>query len=121
MADGLHRYGVDAPDIAIDCAGKAVVRDECMALLGPRGVLVSVAHGEGLTIKDLYSDFVAREMTLIASEYFAFRELEANHALLLANRAYLEQIITHRLGVGDIQHAFEQFFNGRTGKVVIEQ
>ena len=33
---------------------RASVRDECMALLAHRGVMVSVAHGEGLTIKDLY-------------------------------------------------------------------
>ncbi len=121
LAEGLKHHGIDAPDVAIDCAGKAAVRDECMALLAHRGVLVSVAHGEGLAINDLYRDFVFREMTLIGSEYFAFHELEDNWKLLQANRAYLNQIITHRFGVSEIQHAFELFFAGQTGKVVIEQ
>lgn len=121
LAEGLRRYGIDAPDVAIDSAGKAAVRDECMALLAHRGVMVSVAHGEGLTIKDLYRDFVFREMTLIGSEYFAYRELEENLKLLKAHRGYMDQIITHRFGADEIQHAFELFFAGQTGKVIIEQ
>jgi len=121
LAEGLKRHGVDAPDVAIDAAGREDVRDECMALLAHRGVMVSVAHGGGLSIKSLYGDFVFREMTLIGSEYFAYHELIDNYKLLLANREFLGQIITHRMGVDEIQHAFELFFAGNTGKVVIEQ
>jgi len=121
LAEGLKRHGIDAPDVVIDAAGREDVRDECMALLAHRGVLVSVAHGGGLTIKSLYGDFVFREMTLIGSEYFAYHELEENYRLLRANRDFLGQIITHRMGVNEIQHAFELFWGGSTGKVVIEQ
>lgn len=121
LEEGLRYHGLGAPDVAIDCAGRAAVRDESLRLLAHRGVLVSVAHGEGLYIENLYRDFVFREMTLISSEYFAFQELEENLRLLKANRGYLDQIITHRFGVNDIQNAFELFFRGETGKVVIEQ
>lgn len=121
LEEGLCHHGLAAPDIAIDCAGKAAVRDECLHLLAHRGVLVSVAHGEGLHIENLYRDFVSRELTLVSSEYFSFRELEENVRLLKANRGYLNQIITHRFGVDEIQSAFELFFRGETGKVIIEQ
>ena len=121
LADGLKHYGVGAPDVVIDAAGREAVRDECLALLAHRGVLVSVAHGGGLKIGNLYSDFVAREMTLVSSEYFAYHELSENYALLKEHRSYLVQIITHRMGVDEIQKAFELFFAGPTGKVVIEQ
>jgi len=121
LSEGLKRHGLGAPDVAIDAAGREEVRQECLALLAHRGVLVSVAHGGGLTIPNLYGDFVAREMTLVGSEYFAFHELEENYRLLKANREYLGQIITHRMGVHEIQNAFELFFAGSTGKVVIEQ
>jgi threonine dehydrogenase-like Zn-dependent dehydrogenase len=121
LADGLKHYGVGAPDVVIDAAGKESVRDECMALLAHRGVLVSVAHGGGLTIPSLYGDFVAREMTLVGSEYFAYHELAENYPLLKAHQSYLGQIITHRMGVSEIQQAFELFFAGSTGKVVIQQ
>ena len=33
LADGLRRHGIDAPDIAIDAAGKTAVREECLGLL----------------------------------------------------------------------------------------
>lgn len=121
LADGLMHYGVGAPDVVIDAAGKEAVRDECLALLAHRGVLVSVAHGGGLHIKNLYADFVAREMTLVSSEYFAYHELEENYRLLKEHRSYLGQVITHRMGICEIQQAFELFFAGSTGKVVIEQ
>lgn len=121
LEQGLRHHGLGAPDVAVDCAGRAAVRDESLTLLGHRGVLVSVAHGEGLAIDNLYRDFVFRELTLISSEYFAYHELKENLNLLKENRVYMDQIITHRFGIEDIQHAFELFFGGETGKVVIEQ
>lgn len=121
LAEGMRKHGLGAPDIVIDSAGQEKVRDECMALLAHRGALVSVAHGGGLSIKSLYGDFVFRELTLIGSEYFAFNELPSSLDLLLKHRDYMNQIITHRFGVKDIQHAFELFFEGKTGKVIIEQ
>lgn len=121
LAEGLKKHGIERPDVAIDAAGREDVRDECMALLAHRGVFVSVAHGGGLKINSLYGDFVFREMTLIGSEYFAYHELEENYKLLKENQGYLGQIITHRMGVDEIQKAFELFWEGNTGKVVIEQ
>jgi len=121
LADGLKHHGLGAPRVTINAAGREDVRDECMALLAHRGVIVSVAHGGGLKINSLYQDFVFREMTLIGSEYFAYHELDENYRLLQENRDYLGQIITHRMGVDEIQHAFELFWKGDTGKVVIEQ
>lgn len=121
LAEGLRYHRIDAPDVAIDAAGREAVREECLALLAHRGVLVSVAHGGGLSIKNLYADFVFREMTLIGSEYFTYCELAENYEILKSHRAYLGQILTHSMGVRDIQQAFELFFSGETGKVVIEQ
>lgn len=121
LAEGMRHHGLDRPDVVIDAAGKEAVRDEAMTLLAHRGVLVSVAHGGGLKIGSLYGDFVFREMTLIGSEYFAYHELEENYRLLKANREYLGQVITHQMGGDELQYAFELFWAGNTGKVVIEQ
>ncbi len=121
LLEGLKYYGVDAPDAAFDAAGKASVREECLRLLAPRGVLVCVAHGEGLPVGDVSRDLISRERTILASEYFAFDELARNLPLLERNRDYLAPIITHRFGVSEIQRAFELFFAGNTGKVIVEQ
>jgi threonine dehydrogenase-like Zn-dependent dehydrogenase len=32
----------------------------------------------------------------------------------------LQQIITHRYPIADLQHAFEVFWGGNTGKVIVE-
>jgi threonine dehydrogenase-like Zn-dependent dehydrogenase len=88
-------------------------------VLARRGVLVCVGHGEELTLA-VSSDLIAPERAVLGSEYFPFSDLPNNLALLREHRAYLAQIITHRFAVGDIQHAFELFWGGNTGKVVIE-
>ena len=64
---------------------------------------------------------LAPERAVLGSEYFRYNELARNLALLRAHRAYLGQIITHRYGADGIQEAFELFFRGETGKVVVEQ
>lgn len=121
LPEGLKRHGLEAPDVAFDCTGVGAVRGECFDSLAPRGVLMCIAHGQGLHIEEVSSHFIPRELSVLASEYFAFDELFANLELLQANRAYLSQIITHRLGADDLQHGFELFFGGQTGKVIIEQ
>src|SRR5215510_13273238 len=40
---------------------------------------------------------------MVGSEYFRYNELSTNLQRLREHRAYLNQIITHRLGVGEIQ------------------
>jgi threonine dehydrogenase-like Zn-dependent dehydrogenase len=57
----------------------------------------------------------------VGSEYFRYDELAPNLRRLTQHRAYLNQIITHRFGVDEIQKAFDLFFGGETGKVIIEQ
>jgi len=49
------------------------------------------------------------------------RMLPANLAQFHQHHDTLRQIITHRFGVEDIQAAFELFWRGETGKIVIEQ
>ena len=107
-------------DIAVDTSGKTVARQAALETLGSRGVLVCVGHGEALNL-DVSQHLIGTERSVLGSEYFAFNELADNLRLLNAHRAYFNQIITHRFGVSEIQHAFELFFKGDTGKVVIEQ
>ena len=117
---GVHTAGFDAIDLAIDTSGKTVARQAVIGILGKRGVLVCVGHGEELSLS-VSSMLIAPERAVLGSEYFCFNELPASLELLRHHRAYLSQIITHRFAVGDIQQAFELFFAGSTGKVVIEQ
>jgi len=42
-------------------------------------------------------------------------------ARLREHRSYLAQIVPRRFGLDEIQRAFELFYTGETGKVVVEQ
>ena len=107
-------------DAAIDTSGAEAARRSALDALGARGVLVCVGHGQGLAL-DISPDLIAPERAVLGSEYFRYDELPANLARLRTHREYLAPIITHRFSTGDIQMAFETFFGGETGKVVIER
>jgi threonine dehydrogenase-like Zn-dependent dehydrogenase len=83
-------------------------------------VLVCIGHGQGLTL-EVSPDLIATERAVMGSEYFRYNELAENLMLLRRHLEELRPIITHRFGVEDIQTAFELFFQGQTGKVIIEQ
>jgi threonine 3-dehydrogenase len=120
LTDGLKANGYQGIDAAIDTTGKSAGRRSSLDALNQRGVLVCVGHGEGLDLK-VSSDLIATERTVLGSEYFQYNELQENHQLILENLPYLSQIITHRYGVDQIQEAYELFFKGDAGKVIIEQ
>ncbi len=121
VEEALKAVGVnDGADIAIDTSGKAAARQACLATMGKRGVLVCVGHGEGLNV-EVSHDLIAPERAVLGSEYFRFDEFEANRGRLREHHEYLAQIITHHFPLTDVQRAFETFFAGETGKVIIEQ
>ena len=120
LADGLKRHGLAEVDAAFDTSGRGVARRACLDALSQRGVLVCIGHGEGLDLTTS-PDLIGPERAVIGSEYFCYDELPRNLSYLREHRDFLLQIITHRLPVEEIQRAFELFFAGDTGKVVIEQ
>ncbi len=120
LDQGVRGMNLDAVDVAIDTSGKGAARQASVQMLGKRGVLVCVGHGEDLHLT-VSSDLIAPERAVLGSEYFPYRDLLPGLELLRSHRPYLSQIITHRYPVADIQHAFDVFFSGETGKVVIEQ
>jgi len=121
LSAGMHSHQLASVDMAVDTSGKQIARQEAVDSLAQRGSLICVGHGEGITLK-VSSDIITPERSIVGSEYFRYNELPTNLQRLREHRAYLNQIITHRLGVGEIQRAFETFFFGcETGKVIIEQ
>lgn len=108
------------PDVAFDSSGKTQARELAMASLSQRGALICVGHGEGLGL-DVSRDLIAPERAVLGSEYFRFDEMPGNLALLREHGDYLAQVITHTMDVAEIGPAFELFFSGRTGKVVLTQ
>jgi threonine dehydrogenase-like Zn-dependent dehydrogenase len=111
---------LEPSDVAFDSTGKQIARNAAIAALGQRGVLVCVGHGETVTL-DVSPDLIATERAVLGSEYFRYQELPRNADLLHANREYMRRIITDEVDVADISAAFEKFFGGQTGKIVVTQ
>jgi threonine 3-dehydrogenase len=105
-------------DAAIDSTGKTAVREDIIGVLGKRGVLACVGHGEGLSLT-VSPDLIATERTVMGSEYFRYAEMQDNLDLLLAHREYFGKIITHQMPRSQISEGFALFLAGETGKVVI--
>jgi threonine 3-dehydrogenase len=120
LDEGLKRHGQFPVDIAVDASGKGAARRAAMNALGQRGALICVGHGEGI-ILDVSPDLIAPERSVMGSEYFRYDEMAANMLRLREHRPYLAQIVTHRFGLSEIEQAFRLFYQGETGKVVIEQ
>ena len=120
LTSGMTAHGLSRVDIALDTTGKQAAREQALNALDQRGALICIGHGEGLQL-EVTRDLIAPERAVLGSEYFRFDELPGNLALLTENRDYFGQIVTHRFPIAELQSAFEQFFSGGTGKVVIEQ
>jgi threonine 3-dehydrogenase len=118
LADDLKTVG--NPDIAFDSSGKEVARRAALDILGKRGALICVGHGETVTI-DVSSDLIAPEHAILGSEYFRYDEMAANLELLRANQELIGRVVSHRFPVADIREAFKLFLAGETGKVVVTQ
>ena len=120
LNEGLKAHGLETVDVSIDTAGRTESRRTLLDATAKRGALVCVGHGEGLDLT-VSPDLIAPERAVLGSEYFRYDELPGNLALLLAHRAELAEIITHRFPVNRLSEAFELFMSGDTGKVVVEQ
>jgi threonine 3-dehydrogenase len=121
LSAGIQSHNLARVDMAVDTTGKQVAREEAVDSLAQRGSLICVGHGEGIVLK-ISPDIIAPERSIVGSEYFRYNEMPPNLQRLREHRAYLTQIITHRMGVDQIQQAFESFFFGcETGKVIVEQ
>jgi threonine dehydrogenase-like Zn-dependent dehydrogenase len=118
--DPTDLSAVGRPDVAFDASGKEIARRGALDILDQRGVFVCVGHGEQVTL-DVSRDLIAPEHSVLGSEYFRFDELPRNLELLRANTDYIGRVITHRLPITELEHAFELFLAGETGKVIVEQ
>lgn len=118
LADDISAAG--HPDVAFDASGKESARRAALDIIGKRGALICVGHGEGVTL-NASDDLIGPEHAVLGSEYFRYDEMPGNLALLSAHQDLIARVISHRFPVSDIAEAFRLFLAGETGKVVITQ
>jgi threonine 3-dehydrogenase len=119
-ADASALHAIGRPDIAFDASGKEVARRAALDILGQRGALICVGHGEGISL-GVSDDLIAPEHAVLGSEYFRYDELAGNLELLQRHQDAISRIITHTFPIEDLDQAFVAFLSGETGKVVVTQ
>jgi threonine dehydrogenase-like Zn-dependent dehydrogenase len=124
-----RRLGAVAPgrevDVAIDCAGTPSAAAECCERLRPNGTLLLLAaFWDAISLPGL--PVAAKELSVVASTMYgrlgAARDVDAAAALLAAQPAIAETLITHRYPLEAAADAFAAARDRAGGaiKVVIE-
>jgi threonine 3-dehydrogenase len=108
-------------DLSFDSTGKKVARQLAIDVLGQRGVFMVVGGQEGFSFDDVGEELLPRELSILGSEYFDYREFEANLNYLRENRAVIEKLVTHTFPISEIETAFAIFLSGESGKIVVTQ
>lgn len=78
-----------------------------------------VAHGDEPLDLAVSEELIAREISLIGSEYFRPDEFEENLAMVIDGRLDPTPLITHRFALDEASEACRVFFGGESGKVVV--
>lgn len=118
LGETLNAHDIPLVDVAVDTSGRSVARQAALGVLAKPGGLVCVGHGETITL-DVSRDLISPEHAVLGSEYFPYADMAANYERLQANPAYFRQIVTHVMDVESLAAAYEAFFGGNTGKVVV--
>ncbi len=119
-ADPAALRAIGRPDIAFDASGKEVARRAALDILGQRGALICVGHGEGISL-GVSDDLIAPEHAVMGSEYFRYDELAGNLTLLQAHQDVISRVVTHTFPIEELEAAFAAFLSGEAGKVVVTQ
>jgi propanol-preferring alcohol dehydrogenase len=109
----------EAPSLVIEASGNPAAQRQALDLLAPGGRMVLLGHSRAPL--DLWTsrDLIAREKSLLGSEYFDPAEFGPNQQLVLDGRLNPSQLVTHRLPLERIEEAYRMFWGGETGKVMI--
>jgi len=81
--------------------------------------LVLVGHGEEKIELVGSRDLIHSEKSITGSEYFRIDEFEENMKLLKKANVSVDKIITHKYPLEEIEKAYQKFWSGETGKVLV--
>ena len=117
--DAVRERLPGGPPLVVEASGSPAGQRQALDLLAPGGTLVLVGHSREPLELWGSRDLIAQERTILGSEYFDDREFEGNQRLILEGRLAPSRVITHRLPLDRLEEAYELFWGGETGKVLI--
>lgn len=109
----------DGCDVVIEAAGRTDTQRQAIELAAPGGRIVIVAHNYEALEVSTHRDLIARERSLVGSEYFPIGEFEEVHHLVAEGLLDPGPIQTHHFPLERFDEACRTFWSGEAGKVVV--
>lgn len=109
----------DGCDVVIEAAGRTDTQRQAIELAAPGGRIVILAHNDEALEVSTHRDLIARERSLVGSEYFPIGEFEEVHRLVAEGLLDPVPIQTHHFPLERFGDACHTFWSGEAGKVVV--
>tara|TARA_B100000029_G_scaffold516847_1_gene636328 strand:+ start:3023 stop:4042 length:1020 start_codon:yes stop_codon:yes gene_type:complete len=107
-------------DRAIDCSGSPTAHRFCIDALRRKGHLAFVGESSGETALSISRDMIRKGIELKGSWHYNMKGVYDIMRIISDNRLKINQLITHKFPIDEIQHAWETQVSGECGKVLIE-
>ena len=118
-AEAVRALLPEGPPLVVEASGNPAAQRHALDLLAPGRRMVVVGHSRKPLELLASRDLIAREKTLLGSEYFDPGEFGPNQRLVLDGMLAPRRLITHRLPLGEIEEGYRLFWGGETGKVLV--
>lgn len=123
-AEAVHEVSGGGVDVAVEATGRPEAMLAAYLSTRPRGAAVLVGISRADAVLSLPATTIPRsERRILGSIYGSSkpeRDFPTTLALFRAGRLPLDRLVSHRLSLDDIEHAFELMRSGAALRVVIE-
>jgi len=123
-ADAVHEVSDGGVDVAVEATGRPEAMLAAYLSARPRGAAVLIGISRTDAVLSLPATTIPRsERRILGSIYGSSkpeRDFPATLALYRAGRLPLDRLVSHRLGLDDIDHAFELMQSGDALRVVLD-
>lgn len=115
IAEFTHGCGVDK---AFECAGQAASLSQALKVVKPGGVVVCIGE-QGEVPIHISDQLIRPDITLRGSWFYRFDEI-SDIVRLYERGLEAHRLITNTYPLSEAQVAFDRFFSGLEGKVILE-
>ncbi len=116
----LNATGGAGVDKAIDCSGIPAAHRLCIDAARRRGQVAFVGETGDPTPLTISPDMIRKGLTLKGSWHYNLARYAVLMRVIVDCPGQLDELITHRLGMSQVQQAFEVSASGRCAKIVLD-
>ena len=107
-------------DKAVDCSGVVAAHRLCIDAARRRGMVAFVGESQAETPLVISPDMIRKGLTLVGSWHYNLKDTPTIMRIIQEVGPQLDQLITHRFALDDVQVAWETQAAGNCGKVILK-